>query len=1050
MSLRFFGDWSPWLAGAAAVAAAALAARLYRRESVQGSRWLATALPALRALVVFMAVILLAGPILHHRTVLGERGRVLIFVDGSRSMGLTDAPMEPGRKILCAQRLGLLDPGTLDASLSEAADALARARRAASAAALAEAAQACDDKLGKAAPQAGGIASEKDGVILREVWKEIPGTTIDQLRAHPKFAGTPDQTSTPDRFESPADWGDNYGQRLRGFLRAPADGEYVFWISGDDQCELWVSPDADPAHKTLVARVPSFTGPRQWDAAPEQKSKPIRLTAGRKVYVEALHHEGNGGDHVAVGWQLPDGTQERPIPGARLSAPDPTIEPIETVRARFERELLGPARELAGAAPDPQRLKALADSAERWERALRQAFEDYAARAAGSGDAALREAVAKFDALARWRRAERLLLGGPRSLVEEIESKHHVELLWLGGTGADPIWGSGAQRPPSSLPLEPTASTTNLSDGLKARAGESGPERVAAILLSDGRHNQGGSPLLNAALLGQRGVPIYAVGLGGSAPPEDAAILEVKAPASVFFKDRVKGELVLKDDMSAGRPFSVRIRAGDQTLWEQKRVTEHARRRGVAFDFSIEKLVEAARAKDPQDVEVLNLPLSLKAEIVGLEGDREPRNNTGDLTLHAVTQRRKALLVDGRPRWETRYLRNLLERDEQWEVTGVWVEGAGAKFPTDRKTLFGYDFLALGEVPGGFLGAEQLEWVRDFVGRRGGGLLLLDGRRGQLRAMAGTPVGPLLPVEWTNNAPRGRPQSLRLTEAGAAWAALALSAETGANRKLWTTLAAPHWVAPVKALPGAETMVEAVTGSAALPALVLRRYGAGTVLYASFDETWRWRYEVGDLHHERYWNQAIRQIMEPPFAVRSARVSLDSGKPVYAHGEQAAIRARLREADGRPMEEARAEAWLWRDGIKVATVALAADGDGGGGAHGLSGPLEEGRYEVRLHVEGIPESQRRVKTEFVVRPPEAGELSELTCNEELLMGMADQSGGAFFREEQSHDLPARLAPLSHERVIESDTVLAQSWAWFVPIVALLTVEWILRKRAGLL
>jgi hypothetical protein len=46
----------------------------------------------------------------------------------------------------------------------------------------------------------------------------------------------------------------------------------------------------------------------------------ISLTAGNRYYIEALHKQGVGTDNLAVGWQLPDGTMERPIPGSRLSA----------------------------------------------------------------------------------------------------------------------------------------------------------------------------------------------------------------------------------------------------------------------------------------------------------------------------------------------------------------------------------------------------------------------------------------------------------------------------------------------------------------------------------------------------------------------------------------------------------------------------------------------------------------------------------------------------------------------------------------------------------
>lgn len=43
------------------------------------------------------------------------------------------------------------------------------------------------------------------------------------------------------------------------------------------------------------------------------------LEAGTKYYIEALHKEATGKDHLEVGWPLPDGTLERPISEIRLS-----------------------------------------------------------------------------------------------------------------------------------------------------------------------------------------------------------------------------------------------------------------------------------------------------------------------------------------------------------------------------------------------------------------------------------------------------------------------------------------------------------------------------------------------------------------------------------------------------------------------------------------------------------------------------------------------------------------------------------------------------------
>ena len=64
--------------------------------------------------------------------------------------------------------------------------------------------------------------------------------------------------------------------------------------------------------------------------------------------------------------------------------------------------------------------------------------------------------------------------------------------------------------------------------------------------------------------------------------------------------------------------------------------------------------------------------------------------------------------------------------------------------------------------------------------------------------------------------------------------------------------------------------------------------------------------------------------------------------------------------------------------------------------------------------------------------------------------MSALTGGEYLREENIDRLVELLAPMSQGRVVESDTVLWQSYWWFVPIVLLLTIEWIIRKRVGML
>lgn len=152
------------------------------------------------------------------------------------------------------------------------------------------------------------------GSIAAEFWTGITGTTTSSIPT----GTTPSSVMELTMFETPANIGDNYGSRVRGWICVPVSGNYTFWLASDDRSELWLSTDDNPANKLQIAYVSGWTSVRQWDKYASQKSSPISLVAGTRYYIEALLKEGTGGDHLAVGWQLPGGALERPIPGQRL------------------------------------------------------------------------------------------------------------------------------------------------------------------------------------------------------------------------------------------------------------------------------------------------------------------------------------------------------------------------------------------------------------------------------------------------------------------------------------------------------------------------------------------------------------------------------------------------------------------------------------------------------------------------------------------------------------------------------------------------------------
>jgi hypothetical protein len=127
---------------------------------------------------------------------------------------------------------------------------------------------------------------------------------------------------------------DNYGARLSGYFTPDETGLYDFYMASDDQGELYLSTDADPANKVLIASEPEWNANNQYattdrrnPAAPENRSTTlfpngIVLEAGKSYYIEGLMKEGGGGDNLSFTAALRvDPLTPAPIPTAPLGSP---------------------------------------------------------------------------------------------------------------------------------------------------------------------------------------------------------------------------------------------------------------------------------------------------------------------------------------------------------------------------------------------------------------------------------------------------------------------------------------------------------------------------------------------------------------------------------------------------------------------------------------------------------------------------------------------------------------------------------------------------------
>ncbi|HXJ59613.1 MAG TPA: lamin tail domain-containing protein [Verrucomicrobiae bacterium] len=179
-----------------------------------------------------------------------------------------------------------------------------------------------------------GVLGQAAG-IYRELFNGLDraNSSLWQLTNDLRFINNaPSSTSILTSFRTEQNRDDDYGQRLRAFLVPPSTGGYTFWIASDETSQLFLSSDEDPAHKQLIAWVDPRVQPDTYTTFTWQQSSNIILQAGRRYYIEALHHEANLIDHLSVQWRLPNNVTESPIPSTRLiyeMAPYLTVTPVD-------------------------------------------------------------------------------------------------------------------------------------------------------------------------------------------------------------------------------------------------------------------------------------------------------------------------------------------------------------------------------------------------------------------------------------------------------------------------------------------------------------------------------------------------------------------------------------------------------------------------------------------------------------------------------------------------------------------------------------------------
>ncbi|QDU60029.1 hypothetical protein Pan216_08660 [Planctomycetes bacterium Pan216] len=604
--------------------------------------------------------------------------------------------------------------------------------------------------------------------------------------------------------------------------------------------------------------------------------------------------------------------------------------------------------------------------------------------------------------------------------------------------------------------LEATGAESRLGSNLRSVLNDlRGVPPSSVVMFSDGVTTVG-EPLAQAARYADRkNIPVFTVGVGDPGPLRDIELHDLLVDDTVFVDDLISFEAKLSAQGYPGESVRVVLKQkGTDTPLDQKTYT-------VGEDGETVPVRLSHRPNLPGTTDYV-------LEIPTLEREINAGNNAIEKRINVLKEKVNVLYVETYPRYEFRYLKHLLEREPTINLSVIVLDAdpeyveedrsARDFFPTSKEELFEYDVIVLGDVAPAFLSPTQLLNIREFVAKKGGGLLFVAGRDYAPGSYRDTTLADLLPVEFGPGLNQDRATivdvgfSPRLTVAGKTSPMFRFSADESENESILAALPQIYWYAEVdKAKPGAQVLAEHPLDQSegqSRPVVATQFFGSGRTYFQGFDGTWRWRFRTEDLYHARYWIQTIRYLSRSKLLGKSRSVELMVDRPSYRRGEPVRMRVRFLDETLAPRGDDAVSVLVEREGHGQRQVDLSALPGHAGIFEAVFARSEDGHYRIRLAsplIEGNAPS-----AEFVVVPP-PGELDRVRMNETGLRQASEMTGGLYFPLPRAESLFDEL-PSGRRVVLQTDPPIPlwNTWPVLVLFGALLVLEWVLRKRARML
>jgi uncharacterized membrane protein len=611
-------------------------------------------------------------------------------------------------------------------------------------------------------------------------------------------------------------------------------------------------------------------------------------------------------------------------------------------------------------------------------------------------------------------------------------------------------FGKEAERIQKTDQATASAPASRIGASLKEVLVESSSLPLGAVvLLSDGADNSGGVDRDTVSEIRRQRIPIHTIGFGREHPSRDVEVTDVVVPPRALPDSRVTAQVTVQNFGLAGEKARLSVKDAGKILVSQE-VT--LKPEGTA---QTEFLVFNAGIAGPKTLEVGIDPIS---------GEENRDNNRVNRLINVEARKPRILYIEGEPRWEFKFIRRALDDDRSIELASLlrttqnkfYRQGTNNPkeleegFPSKAEELFAYQGLIIGSVEASYFTSAQQDMIREFVNRRGGGVLFLGGRATLSEGgYVKSPFEELLPVRLLDN--KGTfhrdqvPQELTGPGRQSIICRIEENPERNAERwKKMPLLANYNEVGEAK--PGAVVLLEVNPGQRRRsPLLATQNYGRGRVALFATAGSWRWKMwqDHTDRSHATFWQQMFRYLVTDS----PGQLVTSTPHQVLADETRVPFRVEVRDKTYKLVSNARVHANVIGPEGAAAQVELTLQPGEEGIYTGEYTAQKPGSYVAEMIAGREQEELGRDVLTFR-REDGVAENFHTGQNRDLLEKLAEQTGGKYYTASDAKKLSDEIS-YSEAGITTRET----RDLWDMPIVFLLALmiratEWMLRRKWG--